>query len=69
MSANACVCACVCVSAILYKLVYGQVSVHHPYTCEVLGDVLEAATTEVFLVGYVSGVAVTNNLHPDHMHG
>lgn len=56
-----------CVSAILYQVLCGQVSVHHPYTSRVLSDVLEAATTGVFLVSYVCGVAITNNLHPDHM--
>lgn len=57
---------CMCLSAILYELVYGQESVHHPYTSRVLSDVLEAATTGLFLVGYVCGVVMTNNLHPAH---
>lgn len=41
---------CVCLSAILYELVHGQVSVHPPYTSRVLSDVLEVATTGLFLV-------------------
>lgn len=58
---------CVCLSALLFKLVYVQVSIHHPYTSRVLSGVLEVATTEVFLVCYVGGVVMTNNLHPAHM--
>lgn len=58
---------CVWVSAILYELVCGHVSVHHRYTSRVQSNVLKAATKGVFLVSCVCGVVVTNNLPPELM--
>lgn len=58
---------CVWVSAILYELVCGQVSVHCTYTSRVQSNVLKAATRGVFLVSCVYGLVVTNNLHPELM--
>lgn len=58
-------CRCVWVSALLYEVVYGQVSVHHTYTSRVQSCVLKAATKGVFLVSCVCGVEVTDNLHPE----
>lgn len=52
-------------SALLYEVVYGQVSVHHTYTSRVERNVLKAAIKGVFLVSCVCGAGLTNNLHPE----
>lgn len=53
---------CVWVSALLYEVVYGQVSVHHTNTCRVQSSVLQAAVKGVFLVSCVCVAVVTNSL-------
>lgn len=53
---------CVWVSALLYEVVYGQVSVHHTNTSRVQSSVLQAAVKGVFLVSCVCVAVVTNSL-------